>query len=44
MKRFGEKLRKLRQGRGLTMRELANHIGIQSHSHFVYMESVRSIP
>ncbi|MFN8488376.1 MAG: helix-turn-helix transcriptional regulator [Caldilineaceae bacterium] len=44
MKRFGEKLRRLRQGRSLTMRELASHLDIQSHSHFVDMENGRSLP
>ena len=44
MKRFGEKLRRLRQGRGLTVRELAMLFEMKSHSHIADMESGRSKP
>lgn len=33
MQRFGEKLRTLRQRRGLSLRDLANQLGFQSHAH-----------
>ena len=44
MERFGEKLRALRQQRGLTVRELAAIFGMKSHSHIADMEKGRSKP
>jgi len=44
MKRFGEKLRRLRQKNGLTTRSLAAVLEIKSHSHIADMESGRSFP
>lgn len=44
MKRFGDKLRRLRQRRELTTRELAQIMAIKSHSHIADMESGRSYP
>jgi transcriptional regulator with XRE-family HTH domain len=44
MKRFGEKLRTLREHRGLTVRELATMLEMKSHSHIADMENGRSKP
>jgi transcriptional regulator with XRE-family HTH domain len=44
MKRFGEKLRTLREQRGLTVRELATILEMKSHSHIADMENGRSKP
>lgn len=44
MKRFGEKLRQLRQARELTVRQLAGLLEMKSHSHISDMESGRSLP
>ncbi len=44
MKRFGEKLRRLRQKNGLTIRNLAAMLEIKSYSHIADMESGRSFP
>jgi transcriptional regulator with XRE-family HTH domain len=44
MKRFGEKLRTLRQRRGLTVRELARLLEVNSHSHIVGLESDKHKP
>lgn len=44
MKRFGEKLRALRQQHDLTVRELAALFEMKSHSHIADMESGRSKP
>ncbi len=44
MKRFGEKLRQLRQTRDLTTRQLASILEMKSHSHIADMESGRSYP
>ncbi len=44
MKRFGEKLRKLRQKQGLTVRTLAAIFEMKSHSHIADMENGRSLP
>ncbi len=44
MKRFGEKLRRLRQKSGLTTRKLATILEMKSHSHVADMESGRSYP
>jgi transcriptional regulator with XRE-family HTH domain len=39
MQRFGEKLRILRQRRGLTMHELAKALGLRSHGSIGDLES-----
>lgn len=44
MKRFGEKLRRLRQQRGLSTRQLAPILAMKSHSHIADMESGRNYP
>lgn len=44
MQRFGEKLRMLRQRRGLTLRELADVLDFQSHSFISHLESGRKVP
>jgi transcriptional regulator with XRE-family HTH domain len=44
MQRFGEKLRLLRQRRGLTMRELADALGFRSHGYIGDLESGRKHP
>ena len=44
MKRFGEKLRRLRQQRGVSTRQLAAILAMKSHSHIADMESGRNYP
>lgn len=44
MSRFGEKLRYLRQQRGLTMRELADVLEFKSHGFIGDLESGRKYP
>ncbi len=44
MQRFGEKLRILRTGRGLTIRELAYALGYTTHSYLGEVEAGRKIP
>ncbi len=44
MQRFGEKLRALRKRRGLTVRQLAAMLGINSHSHIVEIETGKNKP
>jgi len=44
MKRFGKKLRQLRQARGLTVRQLSAVFEMKSHSHIADMERGRSLP
>ncbi len=44
MQRFGEKLRTLRTQRGMTVRELATVLEVNSHSHIVQLESSKSKP
>jgi transcriptional regulator with XRE-family HTH domain len=44
MKRFGEKLRRLRQQRGLSTRQLAAVLEMKSHSHIADMENGRNYP
>jgi transcriptional regulator with XRE-family HTH domain len=39
MQRFGEKLRTLREKRGLSMRELARELGFASHAHISRIEA-----
>ena len=44
MQRFGEKLRKLRRRRGLTVRELAEALGYSAHSHISEVETGKREP
>lgn len=44
MARFGEKLRSLRQQRGMTMRQLADALGFNSHGYLGDLESGRRQP
>ena len=44
MARFGEKLRYLRQRRGMTMRQLADALGFNSHGYLGDLESGRRQP
>lgn len=44
MQRFGEKLRTLRERRGMTVRALASELGVRSHSHIVQIETGKSYP
>jgi transcriptional regulator with XRE-family HTH domain len=43
MQRLGEKLRKLREERGLSYRQLAAKLGV-SHVHLITMESGKTLP
>lgn len=44
MERFGEKVRTLRERRGLTVRQLAGLLEISSHSHVVLIEAGKRKP
>ena len=44
MQRLGEKLRTLREGRGLSLRQLAVLVGMSSYSHLAEIESGKSKP
>jgi transcriptional regulator with XRE-family HTH domain len=44
MRRLGEKVRVLRERRGLTVRELAMLIGVNAHSHVVQIETGKRYP
>jgi transcriptional regulator with XRE-family HTH domain len=44
MKRFGKKLRALRQRRGLTLRQLASILGMGAHSHLANIETGKNKP
>jgi transcriptional regulator with XRE-family HTH domain len=44
MQRFGEKLRTLRQRQGLTMREVADKLGLSTHGYIGDLESGRRQP
>ncbi len=44
MKRFGEKLRALRERHGMTLRELADALGYPSHGYIGNLESGRRKP
>ena len=44
MKRFGEKLRALRETHNYSQRQLASLLGISSHSHIVNLEAGRKRP
>jgi transcriptional regulator with XRE-family HTH domain len=44
MRRLGEKIRTLRERRGVTTRQLAELLEINSHSHIVQIESGKHKP
>ena len=44
MEKFGEKLRTLRQRRGLTLRQLASMLGMGAHSHLANIETGKNKP
>lgn len=44
MQRFGEKLRKLRKKRKLTLVSLANELGYTTHSYLSEVEAGKKIP
>lgn len=44
MIRFGEKLRLLRNARGMTLVELAGELGLKSHGYLSELESGRKTP
>jgi transcriptional regulator with XRE-family HTH domain len=44
MQRLGEKIRTLRIQRGMSVRQLASALGVNSHSHIVAIESGKSRP
>ena len=42
--RFGEKLRTLRNRRGLTLAQMADHLGYKAHGHLSEIESGKKLP
>lgn len=44
MNRFGEKLRALRQSRGMTLLDLAGRLGYRSHGHLSRIETGQETP
>jgi transcriptional regulator with XRE-family HTH domain len=44
MERLGEKLRALRERRGLSIRQLASMLGIKAHSHIAKIEMGQNKP
>jgi transcriptional regulator with XRE-family HTH domain len=44
IERFGEKLRTLRGRRDMTLQELANELGLTSHSYISELEAGKKIP
>lgn len=44
MQRFGEKLRILRQQRGMTVRALAQHLGYSNHGYLSLIETGKITP
>jgi transcriptional regulator with XRE-family HTH domain len=44
MQRFGEKLRTLRQRRGMSLRDLATRLDFQSHAHLARIERGEKTP
>ena len=42
--RFGEKLRSLRNRRGLTLAQLADQLGYKAHGHLSEIESGKKLP
>lgn len=44
MQRFGEKLRALRTGHGLSLKELAQRLGYSTHSYLSELEAGQKVP
>ena len=44
MEHFGDKLRVLRENRGLTIRQLATELGYNSHNHVASIERGERLP
>jgi transcriptional regulator with XRE-family HTH domain len=44
MERLGEKLRTLRERRGLSIRQLASMLGVKAHSHIAKIEMGQNKP
>lgn len=44
MERFGEKLKKLRNDRGMTLKELAQNLGLTAHGYISEMEAGKKKP
>lgn len=44
MKKFGQKLRTLRNSRGMTLKELATQMGLQAHGYLSEVESGKKRP
>jgi len=44
MKRFGEKLRVLRTSKGMTLKELANSLGLTAHGYISEIEAGKKKP
>jgi len=44
MEKFGTKLRVLRQQKGLTLEQLADHLGYETHSYLSEIESSKKKP
>lgn len=44
MDRFGEKLRRLRTGRGMTLKDLAVRLGYKTHGYLSEVESGKKMP
>lgn len=44
MERLGEKLRALRERRGLSIRQLASMLGVKAHSHIAKIEMGQNKP
>ncbi len=44
MQRFGEKLQKLRKQHGMTLKELAQAVGLTAHGHISELESGKKKP
>jgi len=44
IRRFGEKLRLLRQQRGLTLKELAQSLGYTTHAYISEIETGKKVP
>ncbi len=44
MKRFGEKMRRLRERRNMTLKELAKTLGLNGHGYLSELENNKKIP
>ncbi len=44
MNRFGEKLKKLREQKGLTMKEMADQLDLKAHGYISELESSKKYP